>query len=196
MLYNLRGSASLWFYCLKKICRNYLREYYDMKYENFNDGEALKLAINTEEEGLEFYSTLAKNAKDIKVKEVFSKLASDEKDHLTLFQKAYHEITSSINATEGCEDYTVDLYLKYLIDTGIFAQKGEAKRLAMETKSDIDALKIGIQAEKDSILYYSEAARNTRHTMGKTAFERLVNEEKKHLKLLAEQIKALKKITK
>lgn len=167
-----------------------------MKYENFNDGEALKLAINIEEEGLEFYSTLAKNAKDTKVKEIFSKLASDEKDHLAHFQKAYHEITSSVTAAEVCEGYTVDLYLKHLIDTGIFTQKDEAKRLAKEVKTDIDALKIGIQAEKDSILYYSEAARNTRHTAGKAAFELLANEEKKHLKLLAEQIKVLKKTVK
>ena len=163
-----------------------------MKYENFNDAEALKIAVNIEEEGLEFYSTLTKNAKDCKVKELFSKLASDEKDHLAHFQKAYNEIISSASAVQGCEDYTVDLYLKHLVDTGIFTQKGEAGRLATEIKTDIDALKIGIQAEKDSILYYNEAAHNTRHLAGKMAFEQLANEEKKHLILLAEQLKALK----
>ena len=164
-----------------------------MKYENFNDAEALKIAVNIEEEGFEFYSTLVKNARDSKVKEVFSKLASDEKEHLARFQKAYLELTSPISPVQGCEDYTVDLYLKYLIDTGVFTKKGEAKKLAMEIKTDIDALKIGIQAEKDSILYYSEAAKNTKNTFGKMTFEQLANEEKKHLKLLAEQLKLLKK---
>ncbi|OHB99849.1 MAG: hypothetical protein A3G70_00345 [Planctomycetes bacterium RIFCSPLOWO2_12_FULL_39_13] len=163
-----------------------------MKYENFNDAEALKIAVNIEEEGFEFYSTLVKNARDSKVKEVFSKLASDEKEHLARFQKAYLELTSPISPVQGCEDYTVDLYLKYLIDTGVFTKKGEAKKLAMEIKTDIDALKIGIQAEKDSILYYSEAAKNTKNTFGKMTFEQLANEEKKHLKLLAEQLKLLK----
>ena len=94
-----------------------------MKYENFNDAEALKIAVNIEEEGLEFYSTLTKNAKDCKVKELFSKLASDEKEHLARFQKAYLELTSPANPAQGCEDYTVDLYLKYLVDTGIFTEK-------------------------------------------------------------------------
>ena len=51
---------------------------------------------------------------------------------------------------------------------------------------------MGIQAEKDSILYYTEAAKNTKYPAGKMAFEQLANEEKKHLKLLAEQLKALK----
>ena len=51
----------------------------------------------------------------------------------------------------------MDLYLKDLVDTGIFTQRSEAKRLAAEIKTDVDALKIGIQAEKDSILYYGAA---------------------------------------
>ena len=164
-----------------------------MEYENFNDAEALKIAMNVEEEGLEFYTTLTKNTKDCTIREVFSKLASDEKEHLSRFQKAYLEITSPTNTMEGCEDYTVDLYLKYLVFTGIFAKKGDARRIANEVKTDIDGLKIGIQAEKDSILYYTEAAKNTRFNTGKQTFEQLAIEEKKHLKLLAEQLKALKK---
>ncbi|GAN33413.1 MAG: hypothetical protein DYG83_05790 [Candidatus Brocadia sp. AMX2] len=164
-----------------------------MKYENFNDAEALKIAINVEEEGLEFYSILMKNTRDNRVKEIFSKLASDEKEHLAHFQKAYLEITSPTSTVPGFEDYTVDLYLKYLVDTGIFTQKGEARRLAAEIKTDIEALKIGIQAEKDSILYYTEAAKNTKYEAGRKTFEQLVNEEKKHVKLLAEQMKELKK---
>ena len=88
-----------------------------MKYENFNDAEALKIAINIEEEGLEFYSILMKGAKDDKAKDVFSKLASAEKKHLALFQKAYLDITSPANPVQGCEDYTEDLYLQALVDT-------------------------------------------------------------------------------
>jgi Uncharacterized conserved protein len=149
-----------------------------MKYENFNDAEALKIAMTIEEEGLEFYSILMKSTKDDKAKDIFSELALAEKKHLALFQKAYSEIPAPVNPVQGCEDYTVNLYLKDLVDTGIFTKKGEARRLATEIKSDIDALKIGIQAEKDSILYYNEAAKNTRHEGGKKAFEQLTNEEK------------------
>lgn len=163
-----------------------------MKFEIFNDAEALKIAINIEEEGMEFYSILMKSAKDDKIRKIFSKLALAEKEHLALFQKAYLETTSPSSSLAGCEDYTVDLYLKYLVDTGVFTQKGEARRLATEIKSDIDALKIGIQAEKDSILYYSEASKNTKYEAGKKAFEHLTNEEKNHLRLLAEQLEALR----
>lgn len=165
-----------------------------MNYENFNDLEALKIAINIEEEGLEFYSILSKNARKREAKEIFCKLASDEKEHLDTFTKAYNETLSSANSAEGYEDYTVDEYIKHVIDTGVFTQKGEAKRLTTEIKTDIDALKIGIQAEKDAILYYHEAFKNTRNDAGKRAFEFLLNEEKKHLKFLAEKLKELKKM--
>ncbi len=163
-----------------------------MRHENFNDVEALKIAINIEEEGLEFYATLVRTTKDSKVKEVFSRLAVSEKEHINRFQKIYSEIPSSPSTAQGAEDATMDLYLKYLVDTGIFSQKGEARKLAAEIKSDREALKIGIQAEKDSILYYSEAAKSTKYDSGKKVFELLINEEKEHLKLLAEQLKALK----
>ena len=165
-----------------------------MRHENFNDAEALKIAMNIEGEGLEFYSILMKSAKDDKARDIFSKLASAEKKHLALFQEMYSKITSPANPVQGCEDYTVDLYLKDLVETGIFTKKGEARRLAAKIMTDIDALKVAIQAEKDSILYYTEAAKNTRHEGGKKAFEQLTDEEKKHLKILTEHLRALTKI--
>lgn len=164
-----------------------------MKYENFNDAEALKIAMNIEAEGLEFYSILMKSAKDDKAKDVFSQLAAAEKKHLALFEKMYSEIPSPANQVQGYEDYTVDLYLKDLVDTGIFTKKGEAGRLATEIRTDIDALKVGIQAEKDSILYYTEAVKTTKHEGGKKAFEQLITEEKKHLQKLSELLKVLTK---
>jgi rubrerythrin len=161
-----------------------------LRYENFNDAEAILIAIHLEEEGLEFYSTMAENAKNNKVKEIFLQLASDEKEHIYQFQKVHFDISSSVNPVEEYEDYMVDLYLKYLVDTGVFTRKGEAKRLAGEIKTDIDALKIGVQAEKAAILYYSEAAKNTKHRKGKMVFKQLASEEKKHLQLLNEHLRA------
>lgn len=164
-----------------------------MKYENFNDAEALKIAMNIETEGLEFYSLLVKCTKDEKEKYIFSELALAEKKHLALFQEMYFGVTSNANQVQGCEDYTVDLYLKDLVETGIFTKKGEAGRLATKVKTDIDALKISIQAEKDSILYFTEAAKSTRNEGGKKAFEQLITEEKKHLQKLSELLKVLTK---
>lgn len=164
-----------------------------MKYENFNDAEVLKIAINMEGEGLAFYSSLAKSVKDAKVKEIFSILADEEEDHLDDFKKAYNELTSSQDSSQGYDDYTVDEYIRHLVETGVFTQKDEVKRLTAKIKTDLDALRIGIQAEKDAILFYTEASKNTKNKEGQKTFEFLASEEKKHLKLLADLLKALKK---
>ena len=50
----------------------------------------------------------------------------------------------------------------------MFTQKGEVKRLTAEIKTDIDALRIGIQAEKDAILFYSEAAKTQKTRKAKS----------------------------
>ena len=164
-----------------------------MKYENFNDAEVLTIAVNMEEEGLAFYSSLAKSVKNAQVKAIFSILADEEKDHLNNFQKVYNEITASRDSEQGCEDYTVDEYIRHLVETGVFTQKDEVKRLTAEIKTDLDALRIGIQAEKDAILFYTEASKNTKNKEGQKAFKFLASEEKKHLKLLADLLRVLKK---
>ncbi|MBM4053905.1 MAG: DUF2202 domain-containing protein [Planctomycetes bacterium] len=163
-----------------------------MNFENFNDQEALKIAINMEKEGLAFYSTMRDNTKDAKAKEIFAKLAEEEQEHMDTFRRIYDSLSSSQEQTSGCEDYTAEEYLKHLIDTGVFTRKDKAKKLALQTKSDIDALKIGIQAEKEAILYYQEALLHTKNKEGKKAFKQLIHEEKQHLGILAKQITLLK----
>ncbi|MGQ3684354.1 MAG: ferritin-like domain-containing protein [Candidatus Loosdrechtia sp.] len=164
-----------------------------LQYENFNDTEAMLIAIHLEEEGLEFYSTIAKNVKCDKVRETFSQLASDEKEHLAQFQKVHLDLSPLANPVGDYEDCMVDLYLKYLVDTGVFTKKGEAKRLANEINTDTDALKVGIQAEEAAIHYYCEAAKKTKHKKGKKVFKQLANEERRHLALLTKHLKESEK---
>lgn len=163
-----------------------------MEFENFNDHEALRIAINMEKEGKVFYTALAENAKDSGVKEIFAKLAQDEEDHMDTFQRIYDSLPSPQEQIYAGEDYTADEYLKHLVDTGVFTRKDSAKVLALQIKSDVDALKIGIQAEKDAILYYREVIQHTKNDDGRKAFEQLLNEEKTHLHLLAKQMTLLK----
>jgi len=93
-----------------------------MNIGNFNDIEALKIAINMEKEGLSFYTAMKENTRNAETKEIFSQLAEEEKDHLSTFQNIYETLISSKNQTQSCEDYRVDEYLKHLIDTGVFTQ--------------------------------------------------------------------------
>ena len=62
-----------------------------------------------------------------------------------------------------------------------------------DIKDTTDVLAIGIQAEKDSILFYTEMIINARYIEAKDAFRRLLKEEKKHLIDLQTQLNEYKK---
>lgn len=155
-----------------------------------NDDEAFKVAINLEKDGLRFYTGAARNIKDEKTRRVFLKLAEDEKLHLELFKKLDEELPSGPAGRPKDIDDEVVAYLNSLVDTGVF--KGVQKRLEeLKSLEDVDALQIGIQAEKDSILFYQEAYKNSITPSGKKAFKRLIGEEKKHLIILTERLRQL-----
>lgn len=53
----------------------------------------------------------------------------------------------------------------------------------------MNAIEIAIKMEKDAIDFYSEAAEKTRHPVGKKMFLSVTEDEKRHLKMLAQIFK-------
>ncbi|MFQ5862864.1 MAG: ferritin family protein [Candidatus Brocadiales bacterium] len=158
-----------------------------------NDDEALRIASNLEKEGYSFYSSAAKRAKDSKSKFMFNQLAEAEKKHLSYFE----ELRSNLHAKKGQrpwgeEDELVNTYLRNLVDTGVFTSP---KKKSAAKKKDItvaEACRIGIQTEKDSILFFNEAARLCKNRRGRKMFKAIVDEEKQHLTDLARHLRHLK----
>jgi len=154
-----------------------------MAQNNYNDLEALEVAINIEKRGQDFYTKAAKLAADDETKEMLEKLAEQEKDHELTFQRIYNELSKKKNSFDDTYLYDPDVsaYLKAIADSTVFPSDDFLEEIANGLKSIGDVLKIGIQAEKDSILYYAEMIINARYVEAKEAFRRLLKEEKKHL---------------
>ncbi len=55
----------------------------------------------------------------------------------------------------------------------------------------MNAIEISIKMETDAIAYYSEAAKKTSHPVGKKMFLSIINDEKRHLKMLEDLFKGL-----
>ncbi len=155
-----------------------------------NDDEAFKVAINLERGGLRFYTEVYRTTKDEKTRTVFLRLAEDEKAHLELFKKLDEESPSGPVGRPKEIDDEVVAYLNSLVDTGVF-KRAKERLEAMKDLKDIDALETGVQAEKDSILFYQEAYKNSVTPSGKKVFKRLIGEEKKHLIILTERLREL-----
>lgn len=159
-----------------------------------NDDEALRIASNLEKEGYNFYSSAAKRAKDNKSRLMFNQLAEAEKKHLAVFE----DLRSKLHAKKGRkpwgeEDELVSAYLRNLIDTGVFTSPEKRAAARKKDITEEEVCRIGIQTEKDSILFFNEAARLCKNRKGRKMFKALVDEEKQHLTDLAQHLRHLRK---
>jgi len=55
----------------------------------------------------------------------------------------------------------------------------------------MNALKIAMKMETDAIQFYTEAARKTQYPAGKKMFQTIIEDEKRHLEMIAQIIKGL-----
>ncbi len=147
----------------------------------FSGRELIEIAIGIEGNGALFYNALAGSAKNPEAKGTYVYLADQEKQHAAIFQK----MLSMVSAYKPPETYTeqYNLYLKALIDSLIFTDDKVTLEMAQKVKSDTEAIQIGMQAEKDSILFYTEVRELVRPPDRKVV-KKIIDEEKSHLRQL------------
>ncbi len=159
-----------------------------------SDCEAVRVAICMEEDGLKFYTELARKINDPKLEATLCQLAADEEEHVHLFRRLSQSLTDEGQNCSWTGDELVIQYLRELVQPGVFGGVRKVKgtdELARSLKSEADALLVGIQAEKDAILFYSEAHKLSLNEGGKKTFLKLAEEEKKHLVMLNQRLKSL-----
>jgi len=149
----------------------------------FSGSELLEIAMGIERNGMAFYQALADKTVKNDIKDTYNYLTGEEKKHLDTFQG----MADSLGQAKPAETYTDEymLYLKSLVDTTVFSNVTEAQQKAGKVVNESEALDIGIQAEKDSILFYSELQNLVRERDRKVVINTL-DEEKKHLRQLSE----------
>lgn len=145
--------------------------------EKFNELEVIEMAKDIEQRGLTFYRAQAENTDNDEIKQLFIRLAGDEKDHYQRFE----EIGETIDTTSEVKDYIynedVSAYLNALVEFVVFPTDAEASK---QYDSMEEVFKLAIQAEKDSILIYTEMLDN--HSgEARDIIKTLIKEEKQHL---------------
>jgi rubrerythrin len=155
----------------------------------FSGSELLEIAMGIERNGMAFYQALADKTGNRDVKDTYNYLAGEEKKHLDTFKG----MSDSLGQVKPPETYTEEymLYLKSLVDSVVFSNVTEAKQKADKISDEIEALDIGIQAEKDSILFYTELQNLVRERDSKVVLH-VLDEEKNHLRQLSELKRGLK----
>lgn len=148
-----------------------------MKTNHLTLAELIRIAVLMEERGASYYSSLREKVSDPKIKEVLHRLAEDEKLHARQFIRILGG--SSDLAAAPISTATRD-YLEALSGKGFF--KDPSKREEAFVPQDRNqALALGIEAEKDSILFYHELYQELPPGEVRDAVSKLLREEKMHL---------------
>lgn len=154
-----------------------------------NADELFKVAMNIEQQGMDFYQIAFQKSILTKTKEIFEFLKKEEKKHYETFKKMNIEI-QKIKFRPRDLDEEISLYLRSLVDSGIF--ENILPRTLWQEITDKDAINIGIQVEKTSILFYSGILSITEEQSAKVAVEKIIHEEKLHLVTLSTLWKEIK----
>ena len=133
------------------------------EFKTIND--ILDFAINSEQEAVEFYSSLASNAKNDEIKSVFEQFAKEEMGHKAMLMKIKSEDTFEIR-----DQQIVDLKIAdYLVDVE-----------ASPNMSYEEALIVAMKKEKSAFRLYTNLAAKAPNDKMKNIFLSLAQEESKH----------------
>lgn len=141
----------------------------------------LNQAMQLEKDGREFYLKAARGTSDEKGQAIFRTLASDERNHLNLIQKQQRALTRQSKWVSSPQVKPTPIVL----NNSLFPKGREALEKAVGQKSaDRDALLFGLDIETKSYDLYRKAALETANEIGKSMFEFLAGEEKRHFDIL------------
>jgi rubrerythrin len=152
---------------------------------------ALDFAIQTEKDGREFYERAATKTRDAGGRVLFASLADDEVEHLRILESQRESLASDGRWLSSAE---TDQQRRPSVTEGVpvFSRESLAEKVNEHT-SDLSALRMALLLEKDSVAFYSKAALETEDLEGRSMYERLVEMEKEHQRILDEEYKALAK---
>ena len=154
----------------------------------FSGEELVRIAVRNEETGYAFYRMAQGKAKSEKMKEFFGYLADQEEVHRQKFMKLAEGIGNSAQPGEPADRGEVDLYIKAMTDSSLF--QGEDKNIVLASKAseEASAVDFAIGFEKDTLLFFYQLA-DLVHSIHKPMIQTIINEEKEHIRKLAEMRK-------
>ena len=161
----------------------------------FSDLEGLRIAMEIEQIGAAFYQKASEHVNKPELKEALQFLTGEENKHFATFTALYEKIKN--NKEYAGDEYLFDpeasRYLTVLAEGHIFPQQARVVTGIEELGSVEEILAIAVQAEKDSIMFFTELAAEAKFEETSKIFLALQAEEKGHLVKLRVIIDSLAK---
>ncbi|MFZ5639363.1 MAG: ferritin-like domain-containing protein [Bacillota bacterium] len=136
-----------------------------------------RMAVAIEERGVAFYTRAAENFREQRISQTFIKLAEEEKEHAQIFRRLF----AGEKEEDNVFDPAVAKYIKSILESTVFPAKEPGENMLAGITTAQQALAVGIQAEKDAILFYQELYQNVTSEEARNTLSKLLEEEKMHL---------------
>jgi rubrerythrin len=152
-----------------------------------NVQDAIKTAIQMEQDGYSFYKKTASQTSSDMGRTLFETLATDELLHLDIFQKLFE---NTISKNEWNE--LVKSSKKYA-NIPVFPKDLKTDTDINPDANELDALRIAMDSEKAAIEYYTKIQDEIQETEIKDIIDEIINQEKNHYQLLEEEFNHINK---
>ena len=147
--------------------------------EKYTSKDILKMAIQAKAKSIDMYMAFARNSENYHVSQLFAELAKDEQRHKLEINK-WQESLENAPREEAYPGEKV-MFLKALVDENTFNCEAIEKKALETTINEEDALKAGINFEKDFMLFLHELRRHVAQEDFET-IDKLIDEESCHIR--------------
>ena len=159
----------------------------------FSADEIFEMAEEIEKNAVRFYRKAAENASDAKIKQMLLDMATTEDDHLEIFQEMRDQLTEIEKAGPIYDpDDIAARYLQMMADTHSYEGKKNPEEELTGSESIAEILQAAIEAEKDSVVFYSALKNFVSQRLGKDKIEKIILEEVGHVADLNLQLRESK----
>jgi rubrerythrin len=154
----------------------------------FLGDEICEMAIETEKKGAAFYDAVAHTATSPAVRDFCARMAAAEQEHERVFTAMLSLLHSAPEPEEYAGEYLA--YVHALLDRDVLPGAAEGVGLAERAQTEREAIDFALQFEKSTILFLYEM-RNFVPEGERSTVDKLLNEERSHVTMLAELRKSV-----
>ncbi len=153
---------------------------------NFNSDEIFEIAERIERNGAAFYKTAAENAPNADIKILLGGLYEWELSHEKTFQEMRAGLEEITSVTDLGDDAV--LYLRALAGGKVFDLDSEPAKQLSGNESEDEILKIAIDLEKDSIVFYLGLRYAVAEDKVRKKIDDIIIEEMRHITVLSDPL--------
>lgn len=150
--------------------------------------DALKIALETEQRGVTFYSTAAENATHSSTRQAFLDMLAEEKEHYRHLDEEWQRL---IGQHPEIVEAPVFLHFDFDALKQIFPSREVVLRKMKGNMSEVEALRLAMNMELEAYNFFNEYAEKFKDTKGRDIFLKFAEEEQDHYSLIKTELDRL-----